>query len=241
MPPTPGLATPAALSQLVYDLNKVFKPICVQFMNCSTVYIPNHPYNQWTKNIIDPIVTANWYTDKTINVYFVDNVSGQPAYEMLGYAYAPPASSLTPAKDVIVIQKGAITTTNVAGFSNDNAIHHFGHFFGLPNTFDEINSVPASPPPPPGVISNEFFNRSNCYSHGDGFCDTDADCYPVGLPPPFISVPCGHLSGVLDGNNEYYIPPVDNLMSNYGCRCRFTQEQYNYMAYIMLTKRFYLH
>jgi hypothetical protein len=30
-------------------------------------------------------------------------------------------------------------------------------------------------------------------------------------------------------------------MSNYGCRCKFTQEQYNHMAYIILTRRLYLH
>lgn len=238
-----GMATPAALTSMVNNLNAVFKRICVQFLNCSTVYIPHHPYNyNWTKNLVDPIVTANWYTDKTINVYFADFVSGMPANELVGYAYPPPTTSTTPAKDVIVLEKAALSNTNAANFVQDNIVHQFGHFFGLPNTFDEINPVPpAVPPPPVGAISNEFFNRTNCYLHGDGFCDTEADPYPLGVPPPTTVTPCGHLSGIQDGNTQYYVPPLDNLMSNYGCRCRFSQEQYNYMAYIILTRRFYLH
>ncbi len=241
-PPTPGMATPVALTSMVNNLNSVFKRICVQFLNCSTVYIPNHPFNQWTKNIVDPIVTSNWYTDKTINVYFADQVSGMPANELFGYAYPPPATSTTTSKDVIVLEKSCLTNTNSAGFQQSDIVHQFGHFFGLPNTFDEINPVPpAIPAPPVGAISNEFFNRTNCYLHGDGFCDTEADCYPLGIPPTTTVTPCGHLSGIQDGNTQYYVPPLDNLMSNYGCRCRFSQEQYNYMAYIILTRRFYLH
>ncbi|MBA2611482.1 MAG: hypothetical protein H0U95_05900 [Bacteroidetes bacterium] len=239
-PPTPGFATPANLNILVNDLNTVFKRICVQFLNCSTVYIPNHPFNVWSKNIVDPIVTSNWHTDKTICVYLADVLSGLPPNELLGYTYPPTATAAT-ATDVIVLTKGSLQSVNSAGFQNDVAIHQFGHYFGLPNTFDEINLTPAVPPPPAGAISNEFFNRSNCYIHGDGFCDTEADPYPLGIPPPFVTVPCGYLTGPQDGNTEYYVPPLDNLMSNYGCRCRFSQEQYNFMAHIMITKRFYLH
>lgn len=240
--PGPGNATPAALNTMITSLNAAFKRICVQFLNCSTVYIPNHPFNNWTKNIVDPIVTSNWYTDKTINVYFASQVGGQSPNEVGGYAYPPPPNLTTNAKDVIVLTKGSLNATNVAGTLNHEIIHQFGHFFGLPNTFDEIGS-PITPAPPPGVLNYEFFNRTNCYSQGDGFCDTEADCWPLNPPPMPLTSPCGYyrFPGVQDGNNEFYVPPVDNMMSNWACRCRFSQEQYNYMAYIILTRRLYLH
>ena len=65
---------------------------------------------------------------------------------------------------------------------------------------------------------------------------------PLGYNSNTNPVPvCNYQTGIKDGNNEYYVPPVDNLMSLYPCRCHFSQEQYNYMAHIILTKRLYLH
>lgn len=235
---SPGLATPATLNSVVNNLNAAFKRICVQFLNCSTVYIPHHPYNDWTKNIVDPIVTSNWYTVKTINFYIPTQVNGA-TNDPNGYAYPPPATPTTTAKDVIVCDKASLLALNNVPFQSSTPIHEMGHFFGLPHTFDEIGPA-VVPGPPAGAISNEFFNRTNCYTNGDGFCDTEADCYPLNYnttPSP----PCSYLTGILDGNNEYYVPPLDNLMSLYPCRCHFSQEQYNYMAHIILTKRLYLH
>jgi hypothetical protein len=234
-----GNATPANLNTMVANLNNAFKPICVQFLNCSTVFIPQYPYDNWTKMVIDPIVTSNYYTDKTINVYITTTVTGG-SYEN-EYAYPPPASNTVSAKDVIVLSKGSLVSINSVPFQSHIPIHQFGHFFGLPHTFEEIGS-PILPAPPPGAISYEFVNRTNCYAHGDGFCDTEADPYPLNFNNSVFPVPiCNYITGIKDGNNEYYIPPVDNIMSLYHCRCHFTQEQYNYMAYTILKKRMYLH
>ncbi|MDP3557317.1 MAG: M43 family zinc metalloprotease [Bacteroidota bacterium] len=237
---SPGVATQPTLNLVVANLNAAFKRICVEFLNCSTVYIPHYPYNNWTKNIVDPIVTSNWYTDKTINFYIPTQVTGA-INDPNGYAYPPPATASSTPKDVIVCDKAALLSTNNANFQSSTPIHEMGHFFGLPHTFDEIG-LPIIPAPPAGAISYEFFNRTNCYSQGDGFCDTEADPYPLGYSPNTNPVPvCHYLTGVQDGNVEYYVPPVDNLMSLYPCRCHFSQEQYNYMARIILTKRLYLH
>jgi hypothetical protein len=103
-------------------------------------------------------------------------------------------------------------------------IHEMGHFFGLPHTW---------------VVNNELVIRSNCYNTGDGFCDTESDPYPQGKDP---NEPCGFKAGPKDANNNYYTPPVDNFMTYFkGCNCRFTQEQYNFMAYEFLTKGTFLH
>ncbi|MBI3518372.1 MAG: hypothetical protein HY062_03315 [Bacteroidetes bacterium] len=94
-------------------------------------------------------------------------------------------------------------------------IHEMGHLFGLPHTFET-------------AAGNELVKRTNCYSSGDGFCDTEADPYPSGKVP---GAHCDFQPGPKDANNDYYTPPLDNYMTYFKpCVCRFTQEQYNFMA-----------
>jgi hypothetical protein len=208
--------TPAQLTSCITILNKYFKPICLEFMNCSTVYIPEHEYNDWDKpNHENKIVgNYNWFTEKTINIYLVANMVVPPKN---GYAYGPGG------RDLIVMRKSA--------FTGMTAVHEMGHFFGLPHTFAEISTNSEDGP------SSELVNLSNCTTNGDGFCDTDADPYSTGSG----TSPCGFVYGPKDANNQYYVPPVDNIMSYWSCRCRFTQEQYNWMAYMYITIRNYLH
>jgi hypothetical protein len=224
-----------SLVPTINTLNNIFKRICVSFQNCSTVIIPHHPYNAWTPQIIEPIVTSNWYTTKTINFYLPQGITSVGGVNnSTGYTYMPGSPGVN--KDIIVMARGQLTNTVTL-------LHFFGHFFGLPNTHDEIGS-PAIPGPIPPAISNEYVDRTNCYMNGDGFCDTEADSYPSGfnyLVPP---VPVCHYDyGPVDGLGKYYTPPVDNFMSEYNgtCRCKFTQEQFNFMARVMITSKFYLH
>lgn len=119
--------------------------------------------------------------------------------------------------DLIVIKKNA--------FASMVSVHEMGHFFDLPHTFE--NFVP------------ELVIRSNaCYNSGDGFCDTDADPYPAGK---VTSMPCEFQVGPQDAQGQYYTPPVDNIMSYWKCPCKFTQEQYNWMALYIRDVKNYLH
>jgi hypothetical protein len=213
---TPGV-TATQYTQCISILNKYFKPICIEFMNCSTVFVPEHEYNKWDRTAHEGKVvgTYNWFTDKTINIYLVDNIV-VPAGRN-GYAHMPGG------RDLIVMKKSA--------FTGMTAVHEMGHFFGLPHTFAEISTNSEDGP------SIELVNGSNCQTTGDGFCDTDADPYSIGSGV----APCGFVYGPKDANNQYYVPPVDNIMSYWQCRCRFTIEQYNWMAYMYLTQRNYLH
>jgi hypothetical protein len=211
----------ASLASCINSLNNAFRRICVSFVNCSTVVIPHHPFNRWTSDTIEPAVTPNWWTENTINLYLPDSIVGPPA----GYASMPGG----PGNEVIVIEKGSV--------GGGVPVHEMGHFFGLPHTFDEIGP-PASPAPIGGVSTNEFVRRTNCYTNGDGFCDTEADPYPI---DKVNTAPCKHVFSSKDGYGDYYIPPVDNYMTYFTCGCKFTQEQYNLMANMALTVLKYLH
>ena len=226
--PNLGIASPANLDSIVKWANEAFKPICVSFVSCSTVYIPNFNYGKtWLKNSTEGHVTSTYYTDKTINFYLVDSLSlGGGNIEPEGYTYEPSLTNLsTPKKDVMVLDKYKIVNGRKPTIN-----HLFGHFFGLPHTFDELNPTPAAvPPPPASVVSQEFVTRTNCHTHGDLFCDTEADNGG------------GTAVSNVDGMGNFYIPPVDNYMSFHPARQRFTQEQYNWMANTIITKRLYLH
>lgn len=131
----------------------------------------------------------------------------------------------------IVLPAGAAGYASTMGHivMNKNAlsgitpIHEMGHLFGLPHTFE------------PG----EMVRRTNCYTSGDGFCDTEADPHPDG---EVTGAPCGFQPGPKDANNDYYTPPLDNYMTYFKpCRCRFTQEQYNFMALTFILSGTHLH
>lgn len=116
--------------------------------------------------------------------------------------------------DLVVIKKTCIPGLVIS--------HELGHFFGLYHTFEN-------------GFGQEFANESNCLTAGDLLCDTEAD------PQGSVDGACNYTGPYFDPNNEYYLPPVDNIMSYYDdCRCRFTSDQYIRMASQYLTLRNYL-
>lgn len=220
-----GSIGPSDLDACIASLNGAFSRICVSFKNCYVDEIQNYTYNYWYMAATETFIAASYNMENVINVYAVDSIVGFPA----GYAGG-----------VIVLEKGSI--------SGSVPIHEMGHFFGLPHTWAEIgsgasNATVTPQQSNPGVGSLEWFRRvpSNCYEHGDGFCDTEADCYPVDYSQT-STMPCKHdQGGAADGWGDYYVPPVDNYMTYFKCGCRFTQEQYNFMARVIAFEKLYLH
>ncbi|MES2680517.1 MAG: hypothetical protein V4635_11555 [Bacteroidota bacterium] len=213
-----GGVSQADLDGCINSLNGAFSRICVSFQKCFVDSIANYTYNNWEMTATEALVLPSWNVEDVINIYLVDSIVGFPA----GYA-----------SSVIVLEKGSA--------SGSVPIHEMGHYFGLPHTWAETGTPNVFPlPSNVGIGSQEYVRRTNCYTNGDGFCDTEADCYPAGFDK-LTSLPCKHIPGTVDGYGDYYVPPVDNYMTYFKCGCRFTQEQYNWMAYIILTSKLYLH
>ncbi len=222
---TGGGITQANINDAVTLLNDAFKRICVKFVTCSLKVIPNHTFNTWRAVFTESMVINNFYTENTINIYLAQTVMyDMPGSELPSYTYKPGSNP----KNIIVLGKNVLTSTQMA--LRTNILHEMGHFFGLPNTYDEIGT-PVTPGPVPPIASYEFVDGSNCNVNGDGFCDTEADNFVPSPPPPSPA----------DGKGEFYVVPLDNYMSSYGTRCRYSQLQYNYMARIIVSKMLFLH
>ncbi|MBL7933251.1 MAG: hypothetical protein JNL60_15200 [Bacteroidia bacterium] len=241
------------LSLLINQMNAAFAPICVSFEHCKTVIIPVYPFNRWRAGVLGDHITSTWYTDKTINIYIPKLVMPIPPDPPDNcYAYTHPGNDTVVPRDAIILDSASVYEKNGIGYVGAPLMHALGHYFGLPHTFAEINpTVTVNPPPPPGCCSpaintKEFVDRTdfnNCHTHGDGFCDTEADPFPSFIATSLkkSSKDCSGSPGLKDGKGNFYKPPTDNFMSFYGCRCRYSKEQLNFMARYMMTKRKYLH
>lgn len=205
---------PADMDTCISKLNRAWKPICMAFKKCSVNYVSDYNYNQWKDVLHEPTFSSNYYVDKTIDIVLVESIitpGGAAGYADL--------------MGHIVLKKNSLLGTV--------PIHEMGHLFGLQHTFAEISTQSDMGP------SSELVVRSNCTTKGDGFCDTEADPYPNGKVP---GAPCGFQPGPKDANNNYYTPPLDNYMTYFkACNCRFTQEQYNFMALTFILSGTQLH
>ncbi|MCB0762458.1 MAG: hypothetical protein KDC12_13110 [Flavobacteriales bacterium] len=210
----PGF-TEDQLNNALVTLNDDFEPSGLQFTICKITYIPNFQYNYFIDVEHEDQMTVEYYEPNTINVYFCFSVTRNGGI-VCGYAYFPGG------KDFIVLQKGCIT--------DDNHVwsHEMGHFFGLYHTFETDLGV-------------ELVNGSNCETAGDIVCDTPADPDPDGNADQ--NMDCLYTGPTTqDSNGDWYIPPVNNIMSYYpdACVCKFTHQQYIRMIDQFLQFRNYL-
>ena len=169
-----------SLTAFFARLNSTFSTICVSFEHCRTIIIPNHSLNLWKAGRNGNDVIREYYTENTICLYIPDSIPQVNTPDNPTDDYTFNADTLAPYRNAIIIKKRHLMS--------DFAFHVFGHFFGLPHTYAEINpGQNTTPPTPTPIYSKEFVKRSNCYTHGDGFCDTEADPFPAGNTIPNAS------------------------------------------------------
>lgn len=216
-----AVATPGQIQASVTALNLKFSPMCVQFKICNYDSVWESIYNLKTAENYLTEMTTKYNIPNTINVYYSNSCS--PLWGSLdgSSGLTTSANDLTRMNDSLFRDFMLINAIDLSAIN-----HQMGHFFGLYDTFAT-----------PGGIG-EFANGKNCMSAGDSICDTEAD------PATFAAtmVNCHLTSPTKDANNEYYTPPVCNLMSFYpaGCVKYFTPEQFNRMLSVFYSKRNYL-
>lgn len=193
-------------------LNEIFAPINMSFEICSETLIPNYNYNDLS-NVPEPGSDFD-EEDEMLAQFYVSNTIN--VYYVASIENIPPAAGYAyfpGGPDVIVLEKTTELTT---------LIHEMGHFMGLYHTFEDDLGI-------------EFVNGENCETTGDLVCDTPADNEgPVD--------DCQYDAYIEDVNGDPYIPLINNYMSYYPreCKCAFTADQYNRMAWQYLTIRNYL-
>ncbi len=195
-------------------LNYFYLEAGIEFYICDVNYINN---SNWYSFVPDshevPMTNAHSVPD-AVNVYFVGSIW----FQICGYAYYPDVD------DVITL---TILMANDCTVDAENGtfVHELGHFFDLQHTHDgtengndddDAEHVPRSG------------GNSNCTTHGDMLCDTEAD--PNGNNDPN----CNFINNGEDSEDIYmntYTPDLDNIMSYYSDYCGgiFTPGQYTRM------------
>jgi len=207
--------TEEALAEAIDSLNADFAPICASFNVCEIRYIPNFQYDVLNDDEERAEMAAYYNVKERINMYFVTGADSP-------YCGVATLSGITQNDDVnpmITILKGDCMAPGSKTIS-----HEMGHFFSLLHTFDG---------PPTGT--QELVDGSNCTTTGDMICDTPADPYLEGTAAEDYVDPtndCRFINMSKDGNGDWYVPDVGNIMSYYqsSCACGFTYGQYKRMA-----------
>ncbi len=210
--------TQAEIDDEIDKLNADFAPICVDFEICDYRFLDNFQYDNIEDNAELNEMFTYYNEEFRINMYFISS-SDSP---FCGIATLAGITSMN--NPGIAILKG-----DCIGDDSRTVSHEMGHYFGLLHTFE------GSDGPTP-----ELVDGSNCETAGDLVCDTPADPYVAGDPADQYvdeDMDCRFIRQIRDGNSDWFVPDVGNIMSYYqsACSCGFTYGQYDRMAQIYLS------
>lgn len=193
-------------------VNTLFAPVCMSFNICEIDTIENYQYDsvkiyEWDE------LQVTYHQQRKINIFWVSQFDFEK--ELCGVA-----------------ELGGIGNTENGGLLmlkgeciNEFAIaHELGRYFGVPYTFGDGEEK-----------TEELVLGGNCATTGDMICDTPADPYVLRDDPgTYIDEgrKCRFTDKQQDGENEYYVPHVANIMSYYSdaCKCDFSDGQYRLMV-----------
>lgn len=198
---------PGTTDALVDNLNTHFSD-SITFYSCpSTNFINStHYYNNYHCSEEEVLRDAH-NVEGVINLYYFNAMTCLNG-EIWGYTYLPWWGDI-----------------NFIALRNSNAptratpVHEFGHFFGLPHTFEIW-------------WGREQANGSDCADDGDRFCDTPAD-YRESRGS--VNINCIYTGATVDEIGTRYSPDPRNFMTypssnNPACRNRFTAQQHSCMV-----------
>lgn len=193
-------------------LNEYFSKINTDFTLRSVQVVDDYHYSTIQNETDTRELLKKHKAERTINLYLLESIETD-SVPCYGYTYYPS------------------DTVNNTVFLDKDYIHGnylitlMGHFFGLLSTHDTLGGF-------------EYVNGVNCRTSGDFICDTWAD------PNLFDMVDddCIYSGTFQDGNGEFYVPTVANLMSESkdACKCIFTSQQYRRMLFCLKKYRYYL-
>jgi hypothetical protein len=197
---------------VVQTANNYFKNIGIQFSVDSFDIVKDYNYLNISKNNNTSELLVKHSDYNRINLYIVDSIK-MTNTPCFGYTYFPTA----PDSNYIFLCRNYLSGTNLTMM--------LGHFFGLLSTHERKGG-------------RELVNEKNCSTSGDYICDTYAD---PGLKN-LVDKSCKYIGTLMDGNGEYYIPSVANIMSDSQeqCKCIISPFQYRRMLYYYKKYRQYL-
>ncbi len=170
---------------------------------------------------------AKFAVKNAINLFSAGRVTSGKK-ELGGYAYFPRVDN---GSNLIVMSNSVFN-------DKDNTLtHEFGHYFGLPHTFDRTNSEDISERELVTRLKTETKGRkpANCDTGGDMICDTPSD--PYDFKPKVVN--CVYSDTTLkDANGDLYNPMTNNIMDYYFCTSIvLTPGQFNVMGGAALSAR----
>lgn len=195
------------IHEMMFDLNTLYAPANMNFEVQATNYIDSTAF---TVMQIDTVLGSNEYlmtknnVDKTINIYFVPELTDNGGNPACGYATYP--------WFLTQYRKDWIIMDNDCAINPSTLAHEIGHYFSLYHTHER---------------GNENVDGSNCGQPGigDELCDTPAD--PNLRYEGMMGDNCNYTGDTFDGQIDYFEPDVNNIMSWAPPECRnsFSQGQ----------------
>lgn len=197
-----------SVNNALAELNKDFQHIDIQFYFSGTNFhlYPSSQFYDYN-NTDDELRNLNLSigANNAINLY-VSNVVKANSKVVGGYTYQTPSSQTY---NYIIIKKAQLDDDKTTS-------HEFGHYFGLPHTFNNAASGTIADRELVTRKVNESLPRlsANCSTTGDYLCDTPAD--PFGNGDDSYDN-CVYKGTVKDANNDLFTPNGHNFMDYKFC------------------------
>ncbi len=218
------------VNQFLANLNRQFQPTGIVFYFSGTDFNYIENAQIFSGNYTSSELTAfenNQKVDNAIN-FFVPGAIYIDGTPVAGYSSIAPTNQA--ANDLWA------TTGRINGWEK-TCPHEFGHYFGLPHTFNNSRNSIVSRRELVTRNFNEVQPRvsANCDIAGDYVIDTPSDNHSGSLTEVGG---CNYNSTATDLNNDLFVPDVHNYMSYNNCGpYAFTPGQYAKLSdgYLIVT------